>query len=425
MGAEDARGILGPRRTLTVDRMTTVERLLDQLFGARIVGSTDLGVTGAPVLRIELDGDYPGVGRTVIAKSPRQAAAGWGINPSHLENERLALEHLTQAGLASAGAGGGWPEASAAGGTAQAATGGTPSHAEAGAGTSRAGTGGRRGGWVGGGRSVAPRLLGAADGVVLMADLGPGPVVQDLLLSSGDADAATAGLIGLARTAGVLHASADRLSGFRPAHQNPFLDRPVDAWTEIASAAKDLGFPSPVGVSEDLAALEHALTDERFRGFTQGDLTPNNAVLVEGTVHLVDYEVAGERHLGMDAACLRLPFPQYGHWAVLPETLLTAMDQAYRDELGRAGDTEYERFMAVGCLAWAIVRASRLRVIATPEDAVRRRTQIVQTLTAANETAFRTGSFPALTAWFQALIDEMKNRWDEARLEPRKFPVFS
>ncbi len=75
---------------------------------------------------------------------------------------------------------------------------------------------------------------------------------------------------------------------------------------------------------------------------TQGDLTPNNAVLVEDVVHLVDFEGAGVRHLGMDAACLRLPFGQYGQWAALPDSLLLATDQAYRDELTGVGDTEYE-----------------------------------------------------------------------------------
>ncbi len=374
----------------------TIERLLDQLNGARVIGTTDLGVTGAPVLRVELDREFAGIGRTVIAKSGRQIPDGWGVDPSHLENERRALAHLARAGFAQ--------EAAADSGEAEAAGGRDPE--------------------ASGGRRLAPRLLAAADGVVLMTDLGSGPSVQQLLF--GDSvDAAVAGLIGMVRTAGVLHGSAARLAGFEAAHEVSFLDRPVDAWTELASAAEDLGFPPPVGVADDLAALTKALADERFRGFTQGDLTPNNAVLVGDVVHLVDYEVAGVRHLGMDAACLRLPFPQYGHWAVLPDSLLSAMDQAYREELVRIDDTEYELFMAAGCMAWAIVRASRLRAIASPNDTVRRRTQIVQTLAAANETALRTRSFPALTTWFGVLVEEMKSRWDEARLEPRKFPVFS
>jgi hypothetical protein len=78
-----------------------------------------------------------------------------------------------------------------------------------------------------------------------------------------------------------------------------------------------------------------------------------------------------------------------------------------------------------GCLAWAVVRASRLRLIASREQGsaqmVRRRTQIVHTLTSAIETAEPTGRYPALTAWLGDLVDEMKTRWDEARLEPRGF----
>lgn len=197
---------------------------------------------------------------------------------------------------------------------------------------------------------------------------------------------------------------------------------------------------SKTWISRHLLALPltsrhwRALDDERFGGFTHGDLTPDNAVVTDGPTRLFDFEGAGVRHLGIDAGCLRLSFPQYGHWAVLPRRVLSAMDQAYRTELVKglpaiADDSAYEQLMAEGCLAWAVVRASRLRLIASNKQstgqAVRRRTQIVHTLTSATETARPTGLFPALTNWFDRLVEAMKIRWGEARLEPREFTAFN
>lgn len=202
----------------------------------------------------------------------------------------------------------------------------------------------------------------------------------------------------------------------------------------LRDATADLDFPAPVGVSADLAALASALADPRFRLFVQGDLGPNNAVLAGDRVRLVDFEGSGFRHFALDAAGLRLPFPAYGHWAVLPAELITAMDEAYRAELARgwpaALDEEvYEAGMAVGAAAWAIIRAHRLPLIAStgqdPELAVRRRTQIVQTLTAAAEIAVQARRFEALARWFLALAAEMRERWDEARQPPRMFRAFA
>jgi hypothetical protein len=56
---------------------------------------------------------------------------------------------------------------------------------------------------------------------------------------------------------------------------------------------------------------------------------------------------------------------------------------------------------------------------------VRRRTQIVHTLTAATATAGPTGLYPTLTRWLDDMVEAMKSRWDEARLAPRVFRAFS
>jgi Phosphotransferase enzyme family len=363
--------------------LETIGRLLHELVGARIAGTTNLGSAAAPVLRVTLDAPRAGIGATVIAKARPRPGVGWNADPGYLENERRALEHLRRSGV-----------------------------------------------------DATPRVLGAEAGVLVMTDLGPGPSVEALLMGSWSpiAEAGTpadSALIAMARAVGTVH-GVRAPEPFRATCGVPFLDGPLGAWDELRTAAEDLGFPVPTDVAADVEALALALGDERFQGFTHGDLTPGNALVLGGEGRLLDFEGAGTRHLGIDAASLRLSFPQYRHWAALPPRVLSAMERAYRAELAAgqpAVEAGYEQMLAEGCLAWAVVRASRLRLIASDDqstaETVRRRTQIVHTLTSTVASVAPTGMFPALTAWFGDLVDEMKARWREARLDPRTFTAFA
>jgi Ser/Thr protein kinase RdoA (MazF antagonist) len=343
-----------------------VERLLGDLTGREVhaTGRQELGNSvSSPVTRLTLDREYDGIGRTVIVKSKRQVSDEWGSSGLRY-NEQQALEHLQDTGL-------------------------------------------------------TPRFLAGVPGELLvMTDLGPGPTLQQLLFGD-DPEAATDGLVELSRVAGTLHRQAN--PSFSAPHEIPFLDHPLDLWTELADATDELGFPAPGPV--ELADLADAL--ERVTTFSHGDLTPNNVVLVNGRARLIDLEGAGRRHPGFDAACLRLPFPHYGHWAVLPSTVLEQMETAYREALD-TDESTYEQLMATGCAAWGIVRASRLRLIAStgqdPAEAVRRRTQIVQTLISA--AASMRSTYPVLGSWFEQLAGAMQLRWEEARLPPRQFRAF-
>jgi hypothetical protein len=345
-----------------------VERTVERLLGVRVVERVDLGHSElAPVARLILDRSYDGIGRTVIAKGLRLTDTGWGSGAEFQRNERLALDHLRGTGLATT------------------------------------------------------LLANSVDEqVMVLTDLGTGPTVQDVLFGD-DPEAATEGLLAMARLGGRLHSAAD--PRFTAGHEVQFLDHPLDLWPPLVDAAAELGFPLPGEV--ELTRLADELG--RHTTFTHCDFTPNNVVLVEGEARLVDLEGAGRRHPGVDAACLRLPFPAYGHWAVLPDHVMVQMDRAYRDELAPMADSTYERMMATGCAAWAIVRASRLRLIAStdqdPAEAVRRRTQIVQTLTSAAATAIAV--YPALSTWFEQLAGAMQLRWEEARQPPRGFQAFS
>lgn len=354
------------------------ERLLVEAFGetVRIVEATHLGDGWAPVHRLRLDN-----GATVVVKTRREATGPWGEETAAWHNEHRGLALVTGLGI-----------------------------------------------------DVAPRLLAADEDheTLVMTDAGPGPTLQEVLLGGTAADA-TGGLIALARTAGLLHAASVGLD-----HQwevrRTFLDRTTEFWQTLEDAVKSLDFPAPPGVSADLEALESALADPRFHVFTQGDLGPNNTVLAGGRARMVDFEGSGFRHFALDAASLRLPFPAYGHWAVIPADVITAMDDAYRAELANGwpdahDDQIYETGIATGSAAWAIIRAHRLPLIASdgqdPELALRRRTQIVQTLTSFAGIALQARCYEALAHWFLALADEMREHWDEARQPPRTFPAFT
>lgn len=358
------------------DPWAVTERLLAEALGedVRIVGAADLGDDWAPVQRLSLDD-----GSTVVVKTRREVAGPWGDDAAALDNERRGIALVTELGV-----------------------------------------------------EVAPRLLAADQNIIVMTDVGTGPSVQDVLLC-GTADEATAGLTALARSAGRLHAAS---VGVEPPWRNrtTFLDRAFEYWPELRNAADSLGFPAPLGVTADLETLDRALTNPEFRVFMQGDLGPNNAVLSGGVARLVDFEGSGFRHFALEAANLRLPFPAYGHWAVLPAEVIAAMDEAYRAAWavgwpGALDDASYEAEIATGCAVWAIIRARRLPVIALPgqdpELALRRRTQIVQTLTSFAEIAARAGRYEALARWFVAVADEMRERWAEARQSPRTFPAFT
>lgn len=368
---------------MTVGR---IEQLLSGTVGARVrvLDREGLGSPWAPVERLTLDGEYAGVGRTVIIKTRRGEDGTWGNDPRNLYNERVVLELLTRLKI-----------------------------------------------------GLAPEYLAVADDneVLVMTDLGAGPSVEDLLLGP-DPHAATAGLVALARTTGVLHGAArSAIDAPLTVSAQRHLRDPLGMWPELRQSVTEHGFSAPAAaVSEDVSALDTALNSVEFLSLGHGDLTPNNGVLVDDGARLVDFEGAGFRHIGLDAACLRLPFPHYGRWAVLPADVLAQMDRAYREEMVKAfpaasDDKEYEGAMAAGCAVWAIIRAHRLPVInsttQSSADAVRRRTQIVQTLSSFVETAVRAGRFETLAAWFAELVEQMRRRWPEARQPPRGFPAYA
>jgi hypothetical protein len=372
-----------------------IEHLLADVAGRaiRVVSVEALGSEWAPVTRLTLDSDLAGVGRSVVVKARRCGEQGWGFDVANLRNERAALATLAALGV-----------------------------------------------------EVAPRPVAGDDelGILVMSDLGRGPTVEELLFGA-DPAAATKGLEALGRAVGRLHAGTmgpgacagyySRRAALGPVdaagERRSMFGGPANKWAVLCEQAASSGFPRGEPAAAEVAAL-YARLDEpgRFLALTQLDLTPSNAVLAGEEARLLDFESAGFRHVALDVACLRFPFPHYGRWAVLPDAVRRATEGAYRAEVaagwpGAADEGEYAQIVAAGCGVWAINRSSRLpRIKREDDESWRRRVQIVQTIEVFVRAAREAGAFPALAAWFSDLVAAMRERWPEANDPPPQFSAY-
>ena len=357
----------------------------------RVAAEEALGGQWAPVTRLRLDEAVPGSGSSVVVKTTRRDAGQWGTI-QNLRRERVALGLLAGSG-------------------------------------------------------VAPSLLAADDGLelVVMADLG-GTSLEALLLGD-DADAATGAVVALGDTLGRLHTwtlgredehlvALAACGSSRPDGERYGTWAGVDGWDDIEEAAAKLGLPDPRGARHDVERVRERLMDPGpFLALTHTDPSPRNAVVTATGIVLVDWEGSGFRHVGLDAAWLHFPFPNYSaHYAVLPGDVVRAADAAYRARLAAAvpearSDQGYEEMLAVGLAAALVVRAQRLPVLAAPGqapyDSWRRRTQLVQQIGVFIDHCTATGSFPALAGWFADLSEAMTRRWPDVNSpSPPVFPAF-
>lgn len=273
----------------------------------RVAADEALGGQWAPVTRLRQDEAVPGSGSSLVVKTTRRDCGDWGTI-ENLRREQVALNLLAGSG-------------------------------------------------------VAPTLLAADDGLelVVMADLG-GTSLEALLLGD-DTDAATAAVVALGDTLGRLHAwtlgREDEHLRALAASGSPRPDRErygtwtsVDGWEHIEEAAAKLGLPDPRDARHDVERVRERLVDPGpFLALTHTDPSPRNAVVTVTGVVLVDWEGSGFRHVGLDAAWLHFPFPNYSaHYAVLPANVVTAADAAYRARLAAAvpearSDQGYEEML--------------------------------------------------------------------------------
>jgi len=196
------------------------------------------------------------------------------------------------------------------------------------------------------GSGLSPGFLAAdtAAQVVVMADLGPGASLADVLLG-GPADAARLAFVDWAAACGRLAAAtAARRAEYGRLWQK-YLgsrrdQRPAAGLTDRVLAAPAqaarLGVRLPDGLDAEVAAVAAAAGSDDLAVFSPGDICPDNAVLTAAGIRLIDFEDAGFHSAFLDAAYLRMPFSTC--WCVfrLPAELAAAAEQAYRDQASLA-----------------------------------------------------------------------------------------
>ena len=289
------------------------------------------------------------------------------------------------------------------------------------------------------GREHGAALLAGdvAAGVMVFEDLGKdlGTLVHPLL--KGTAQEAENALISYARALGRLH--ADTLGCLEPHHatyQAIFgarARRPT-GWRVEADAevvADRLGHAAP--------AAELALLTSRLRepgpwlSLVHGDPCPDNVLLVEGRVRLIDYEWARPAHALLDGIYWRMGFPTCWCAGHVPPEVAARLDAVYRRELGRAlplalDDDAFRTERAYMTAVWLFTGLSwRLGKALEDDDkwgiwSVRGR--LLWYLGHTIETTGAAGVLPGLGDSARAWLKDLRSRWPEAA-PLGYFPAFS
>jgi hypothetical protein len=196
------------------------------------------------------------------------------------------------------------------------------------------------------GSGLSPGFLAAdaAAQAVVMADLGAGASLADLLLGAS-ADAARSAFVEWAGACGRLAAATaarraeysglwQRYLGGRCDHRHAagLTDRVLAA---PAQAAR-LGVALPDGLDAEVASVAAAASSDDLAVFSPGDICPDNTLLTAAGIRFVDFEEAGFHSAFLDAAYLRMPFSTCWCAFRLPATLGAAAERAYRDQASLA-----------------------------------------------------------------------------------------
>ncbi len=237
---------------------------------------------------------------------------------------------------------------------------------------------------------LVPRLLAVAEQppLVVLADLGADRTDLASLLLGADRHTAEDGLLSWAATVGRLHAgTAGTRSGLRAALQRHAqrLARPAppdddlpDALGRAADALADLlprlGVAPPAAALDTVRHLQDLLADDPLCWvLTPGDTCPDNNLLTDEGLVLLDFEGAAARHLAWDAAYLRVPWPScWCSWA-LPSDVADRALRTWRDVVGArvpaVRGPGFDADLEVAEAGWAAISTSWFLERALAEDA--------------------------------------------------------
>ena len=193
-----------------------------------------------------------------------------------------------------------------------------------------------------------PRLL-AADPefpMVVLEDLGSHPSLADRLLGDS-AESADGALREWASCYGRLagktvgrEAELDRLieKYGRGRHRDPetFGDRLIRHSNAFSLRMTELGLAVPDGLDDEIAGISRLLTADDHRVFSPGDICPDNNLLTDRGLRMLDFEGASFHSVFLDAAYARMPFATCWCVYALPGGLAAEIEEHYRAEVVRA-----------------------------------------------------------------------------------------
>jgi hypothetical protein len=268
-----------------------------------------------------------------------------------------------------------------------------------------------------------PALIGSANGMLVMEDLGSGPSLADLLLSH-DRGAAERALHAWARALGA--ALAATLRSGAPASRVS-LERGLE---ELVGFAGDLGVAVPVGVEADAGLIEDTLSaDSRWLAYCPGDTCPdNNRVLSDGSVRFFDFESAGWRHAATEAAYCRAPFCTCWCVAALPTGMTASMEIEFLDALDPPQREPFRTVIGLAAVSFTVTTFGHFRRFVmdgspvgppgrTPSDG--RQYVMLRLATVESEQ----DRIPALAELANGLSEAILRRWPSAA-EPPIYAAF-
>lgn len=222
------------------------------------------------------------------------------------------------------------------------------------------------------GRARTPRLVAesADPRLVVMGDLGEGSHLADALLAA-DAERAAGGLVGWADAVAGLHVAGQSVRDAFVAGVGSRSDEPLvldylpaqlaDAVTEWGRLAATLGLEVASGA---FAVLESV--PRRFRvdaaSLSAADMCPDNNLVTDAGLALLDFEWALWRPIAWDASYLRVPWPTcWCAWSLDAAAAQAALDR-WRGSVAQTwpevAGTDFDHDLDLATEAWAWLAGS-------------------------------------------------------------------
>lgn len=282
----------------------------------------------------------------------------------------------------------------------------------------------------------APRLIaaGPVPPVVVMSDLGTGTNVADALLGT-DPVAAESAVYAWADAIAAVHRAT---SGLRDAFRTELDARGEPGSAPLTSVAAKLdqnlailreacgplGVAVPDSLADAFRAEAARLDDDANSALTPSDACPDNNVLTEDGLALIDFEHAEWRHVAWDVAYLRVPWPScWCSWR-LPDDVADRAVARYRvamaAHLAYVSTPEFDRDLAAATVLWAALYSSWFlpqTLAADPPaagklDSPRRRALLLHRLDLARQIS----AAPEIAAFAGELRAALVGRWGEVPL---------